>query len=113
MLPHRGDGVREIPGDPLTGSVPVTRLLIRPTRPLVRLETWPLRPDIDPVNLRLLKPGNIAMVRTRRGLKERMIRVIQPSRTRLGKGRRFFVGCDRRGRCHSYWVSQIISIEAR
>lgn len=101
--------MKEIPGDPLTGAVPITRLLIRPTRPLIRLDTWPLKPDIDSFNLRLLKPGNIAMIRTRRGIKERLIRVIHTSRN----GRRFFVGCNRRGMCRPYWVSQIITIEGR
>ena len=99
----------EIPGDPLTGQMPVTRLVIKPTRPLVRLETWPLKPDIDSINLRLLLPGNIAMVRTRFGLKERMIRVIHSSR----KGRRYFVGCNKQGWCRPYWASQIVAIEGR
>lgn len=105
--------MREIPGDPLTGSVPVTRLVVMPRRSKVELSTWPLKPDVDAITLRLLKPGNIALVRTWRGPRERMIRVVQPSRTRRGKGRRFFVGCDKHGRCHSYWVSDIVSIEAR
>lgn len=101
--------MREIPGDPLTGQLPATRLVISPLRPAVKLDVWPLKPDIDIVNLRLLKPGNIAMVRTRRGVKERMIRVIHASRN----GRRYFVGCNRHGWCRSYWASQIISIEGR
>jgi hypothetical protein len=105
--------MREIPGDPLTGQVPVTRLLIRPTRPLVRLDTWPLKPDIDSVNLRLLQPGNIALVRTRGGLKERMIRVVHASLNWRGKGRRYFIGCSKRGWCRPYWVSQIVTIEGR
>lgn len=103
----------KIAGDPLTGSLPVTRLDIRPKRSKVELQTWPFKPDLDSVNFRLLHPGNIALVRTRLGLKQRMIRVIQPSWSRRGKGRRFFVGCNKQGWCFPYWVGQIVSIEAR
>ena len=105
--------MKPIAGDPLTVNLPLTRLVINPTRPLIRLQTWPLKPDLDGANLRLLEPGNIALVRTRRGVKQRLIRVIHPSRTRRGRGRRFFVGCDRHGWCRAYWVSTIISIADR
>lgn len=101
--------MREIPGDPLTGQLPRTQVLISPMRSKVRLDTWPLKPDIDVVNLRLLKPGNIAAIRTRLGVRQRMIRVIRSHR----KGRRYFIGCSRKGWCRPYWVAQIISIEAR
>ena len=105
--------MREIPGDPLTGQLPATRLVISPLRTAVKLDVWPLKPDLDPVNLRLLKPGNVAYVRTRWGIKERMIRTVNVSRHWRGKGRRFFVGMNRRGTCRPYWASQIISIEGR
>lgn len=100
-------------GDPLTSQLPRTQLVIRPQRSRVELDTWPLRPDADHVTLRLLQPGNIALVRTRFGVRERLIRVIHSSMNRRGKGRRFFVGCNRQGWCRPYWISQIISIEAR
>jgi hypothetical protein len=100
--------MRPIAGDPLTGQLPRTRLVIATPRSKVQLETWPLKPDVDYVTLRLLQPGNIAAVRTRFGVRQRLIRVIHHRR-----GRRFFVGCNRRGWCWPYWVSAIISIEQR
>lgn len=100
-----------IEGDPLTGSLPRTQLVVSPRKSKVELQTWPLKPDVDSVTLRLLKPGNIAAVRTRRGVKLLRIRVVHHSNTRRGKGRRFFIGDDRRGHCRAHWVSDIISIE--
>lgn len=105
---------REIPGDPLTGSLPVTQMVqqgpARKKRDRPR-DAWPIVPDSTVIGDSQLVVGRVASVRTRRGTVRVLVRVINRSFERRNKGRQYLVGQDRRGFCHSYWVSQVIRVE--
>lgn len=111
---------KQVPGDPLTGSLPRTRLIVpqevlgpmRTPRPrAVRLE-WPIVPDPMAVTVSQMRAGRVAYVRTRWGIRRRQIRTINRS-TAPGphRGRHFFTGMTRRGWCRSAWVDQVIRVE--
>ena len=110
--------MKRIVGDPLTGALPRTQLIIPqaimgPTRkrrpqPL----QWPLVPDPQAVTLYQMIPGRVAYVRTRFGIRKRRIRVVHVSFERgANRGRHYFVGHDRKGRCRPAWVDQVIRVE--
>lgn len=114
--------MRPIPGDPLTGSVPAlpsTRLVIlqetlgpvRRRQPQ-RSSGWPLVPDPQAVTIRQLRTGAVAYVRTRWGVRAWVVRTVNRSREVHNKGRHFFTGMDRSGRCHSAWVDQVVSVQS-
>ena len=110
---------KRIVGDPLTGSLPVTRLVVPqdsygPVR--VRRQAppqWPLVPDPMAVTLDSMIPGRVAYVRTRFGIRSWQIRVVLRS-TEPGKnrGRNYLVGHDRKGWCHVTWADQVIRVES-
>jgi hypothetical protein len=91
---------RQIVGDPLTGSLPVTRLIAtsRPER-----QSWPIIPDRDPVAK--IDLGDVVKVRTWRGVREYRVRLVLRSRGR----RRYLIGQSRRGWLHHAWLSNVIS----
>jgi hypothetical protein len=110
--------MRKIQGDPLTGSLPRTQLVIPqaimgPTRkrrpqPL----QWPAVPDPQAITMMQMMPGRIAYVRTRFGIRKRQIRVVHVSTERgRNRGRHYFVGHTRKGWCYSYWLDQVIRVE--
>lgn len=105
---------REIPGDPLTGSLPVTQLVAqgpaRQRRERPR-DAWPIVPDSIVVGDSELEVGRVASVRTRRGTVRVLVRVVNKSYERANRGRHYFVGQTRRGWCRSFWVSEVIRVE--
>ena len=114
---------REIPGDPLTGSLPRTQLVVPqdaygPVRQRRRTiierdeQSWPRVADPMAVTFRQMVPGRIAFVRTRRGIRRWQIRTVNKSREVHNRGRHFFTGMDRRGFCHSAWVDRVVSVES-
>lgn len=109
---------KQIPGDPLTGQLPRTQLVVpqdvygpvRTRRVPVRDE-WPKTADPMGITIRQMKAGRVAAVRTRRGVRTWVIRTINTSWEYRNKGRHFFTGMDRHGRCHAAWVDQVISVD--
>jgi hypothetical protein len=110
--------MREIPGDPLTGSVPAlprTQMYITPKqlgpakRHFVerRRDQWPYVADPEAISYERMRPGSIASVRTRRGVRTWQVRLVGLT----AKGKRFFVGMDRKGWCHSAMLGQVISVD--
>ena len=110
-----------IPGEPLpTGTLPATRLIVvqdiygpaRPPRQQRSKDQWPIVPDQLAVAFESLRPGRIAYVRTRRGIKRWQVRLVVRSRA-LGKnrGRHYLVGMDRNGWCHSIWTDRVLRVE--
>ena len=106
---------REIIGDPLTGQLPATQVLMpdvlgpvrkRP-RPTPRLDQWPLVPDPEAVNYERLREGSVVAVRTRMGVRLWKVRTFGRS---IG-GRRFLVGMDRKGWCHTTFLSNVVSVD--
>ena len=97
---------RPILGDPLTGSLPVTRLIspVRATIKPARLD-WPLVADPDPV--KAIDLGNIVKVRTRFGVRELRVRLVLRSRGR----RRYLIGQTRKGWLRHAWLSNVISVQ--
>ena len=71
-------------GDPLTGALPRTRLVVPQTilGPVRRdpRPVWPHVPDPHAVTLTQLLPGRIAYVRRRRGIRRYQIRTVTRSR---------------------------------
>ena len=109
--------MRDIPGDPLTGSIPATRVLIMPRAvqgPTRRrpLDPWPRTADPAAVTYSRMHTGMIAYVRTRRGIRRWQIRTVNRSTWRRHRGRHYFTGHDRHGLCHSAWVDQVIRVES-
>ena len=109
--------MRKIKGDPLTGSLPATRLVVPqtvfgPTRKKPRPLMWPAVPDPEAVVLGQMIPGHVAYVRTRFGIRKLRIRVVHtsvyPSRN---YGRAYFVGHDRKGWCRSHWISAVTRVQ--
>jgi hypothetical protein len=107
--------MKAIPGDPLTGSLPRTHLVIPrpilgPTRP-ARAE-WPAIADPQAVTMTNLTVGRIAYIRTRFGIRKQQIRYVarslEPGKHR---GRHYLVAMDRRGLCHAHWVDRVIRTE--
>jgi hypothetical protein len=114
---------RRIAGDPLTGSLPRTQLVVpqdifgpvrQPRRTIVDRdkESWPRVADPMAVTFQQMIPGRVAFVRTRWGIRRWQIRTVNRSREMRNKGRHFFVGMDRRGFCHSAWVESVVSVES-
>lgn len=104
--------MREIIGDPLTGQLPATQVLVsvrRGSRPVyVRQRSqWPVVPDAESVDYGRLRPGAIVAVRTRLGIRTWRVRTFGRG---IG-GRRYVVGMDRNGWCHSAHLSRIISVD--
>jgi hypothetical protein len=110
---------RQITGDPLTGSLPRTQLIvpqdvlgpIRTKRVSIRDE-WPNVADPLGITMKQLQPGRVAAVQTRLGPRKWVVRTVNTSRQGRNKGRHFFTGMDQSGRCHSAWVHQVISVES-
>jgi hypothetical protein len=108
---------RPIHGDPLTGTLPATKLVVatdvmgptRVRRP--RPPEWPLVPDAE-VDL-VLRPGRVAYVRHARGVRRYLIRTVMRS-TQPGpnRGRTFVTGMSQRGWCHSFWANRIVSTQS-
>jgi len=108
---------RPVPGDPLTGALPVTKLVVatdvmgptRVRRP--RPPEWPLVPDAEAALV--LQPGRVAFVRHRRGVRRYLIRTVTRS-TMPGpnRGRTYVTGMSQRGWCHSFWASHIVSTQS-
>jgi len=103
--------VRPIPGDPLTGSLPATQVLVplertHGAKPRRRVEraAWPLVPDPD--GLSKVEAGHIIKVRGRFGVRELKVRVVNRAIT----GRRYLIGQSRKGWLHHAWLSDVISI---
>ena len=103
-------------GDPLTGALPRTRVVIPqavhgPTRHQAR-PVWPHIPDTQAVTLRQLQPGRVAYVRRRYGIRHYQIRTVhrsyQPGRNR---GRTYVTGMTRTGRCTTFWADTIVSTQ--
>jgi hypothetical protein len=90
---------QQIPGDPLTGSLPQTKLIPRPEK-----VAWPVVPDRDPiVGIDL---GDIVKIRTWRGVRELRVRLV----LRTGRSRRrYLIGQSRKGWLHHAWLSDVIS----
>jgi hypothetical protein len=110
---------RRIVGDPLTGSLPKTQLVIPsevlgPVRtPRVkRIDAWPLVPDPLAISSEQMRAGRIAVVRTRLGIRRYQIRTLRRSAQRPNRGRHFFVGQTRRGWCRPVWLDRVIRVES-
>jgi len=101
---------KPILGDPLTGSLPVTRAVHAEL--MGQKREWPLVPDPMAVTIRQMIPGRVAYVRTRWGIRRWQIRVVnrsfQPGKYR---GASYFVGMDQHGFCRSAWVEKVVSVE--
>jgi hypothetical protein len=105
----------KIPGDPLTGSLPRTHLVVPqaimgPVRKSQAL-AWPNVPDPMAVTMIQMIPGRVAYVRTRFGIRRLQIRLVSVSRQRPNKGRHYFVGQDRHGWCRTYWLDRVARVE--
>lgn len=110
-----------IVGDPLTGTLPRTKLIVPqavlgPTRQSrskeVRL-AWPVIPDPLAISYDQMLPGRVAYVRTRFGIRSYRIRLVSRS-YEMGKnrGRHYIVGHDRKGWCHAVWADQVVRVES-
>ena len=122
-----------IPGEVLpTGALPRTRLIPKASstqspRPQTRSrakaviaeshrverqahrQEWPH--VVDPAEDKLI-PGHVAYIRSRWGaVRHYRIRLVLTSKSTVNKGRRFFIGTDRKGLCHRVWVDQVVSIQ--
>ena len=109
---------RRVPGDPLTGSLPKTWLVVSqevmgPSRRRPRPPEWPLVADPMAESIDKLKPGRVAYVRYRRGVRRYLIRTVMRS-TQMGpnRGRTFVTGMSNRGWCHSFWADRIVSTQS-
>lgn len=109
---------RPIPGDPLTGTLPRTQIIVsqtarapKPRRESALRDSWPVIPDSLALTMDQLQPGRIASVRTRRGVYQVRVRVVNVSHERRNRGRHYIVGVTTRGVCHSIWADHIISVE--
>jgi hypothetical protein len=107
--------VSSIVGDPLTGALPRTRLVVPqtvygPVRQQAR-PVWPVVPDAYAVTLGQLRPGRIAYVRTRWGIRRYQIRTVNRSREGHNRGRTYVVGHSRRGWCRTFWTDRIASTQ--
>ena len=110
----------KIVGDPLTGSLPRTKLIVpqdtygpvRQRRPRPKADQWPLVADQLAITYEAMRAGRIAYVRTARGIRRWQIRVVNRSRE-PGKhrGRSYIVGHDRKGWCHAAWADRVIRVE--
>jgi hypothetical protein len=110
---------RRVPGDPLTGSLPRTQLVIdaealgparrRRSQP----PTWPLVPDPMAVTVAQMSTGKVAYVRTRWGIRRWQIRTLNRS-NEIGRnrGRHYFTGMTRKGWCRSAWVDRVVSVQS-
>lgn len=109
---------RAVPGDPLTGHIPKTQLVVwTDTRGGAYLRRspdrqWPVVPEPMAVTIRQMEPGKVAYVRTRWGIRQWRIRTINRSTWRRNNGRHYFTGMDRHGRCHSAWVDRVVSVQS-
>ena len=109
----------EVPGDPLTGQLPRTQLVVpqdvfgpvRTRKPRRDPDEWPRTADPIGVTIRQLRPGRWAAIRTRFGVRTWLVRTINKSYERPNKGRHYITGMDRRGLCHSAWVDRVISVD--
>ena len=108
-----------IPGDPLTGSLPRTQLIVpqdvlgpvRNKRTRYGADEWPRTADPQGYTIRQLRPGRIIAVRTRwGGIKSWKLRMVATSYQRRNNGRHFVVAMDRKGFCHSVWLDEVISV---
>ena len=109
----------KIIGDPLTGSLPRTRLIVPqdiygPVRKRHEASAqWPVVPDPMAVTIDSLVPGRVAYVRTRFGIRRYRIRVVTRSYERgKNRGRNYLVGHDPKGWCHVVWADQVIRVES-
>ena len=105
-----------IHGDPLTGTLPRTQLIVPQTvlGPTRRQPSpvWPHIPDRRAVTLHQLRPGRIAYVRRRYGVRHYQIRTVTRSRQPgPNRGRTYVVGMTRRGLCHTFWADTIVSTQ--
>lgn len=112
--------MRPIPGDPLTGQLPRTQLIVpqdvlgpvKERKVYIRdKDEWPRTADPQGYTIRQLRPGRVVSVRTRWGIRTWQVRVVNKSYEMRNKGRNFIVAMDRKGYCHSAWVDQIISVD--
>ena len=107
--------MREIVGDPLTGQLPATRLIVPqdtygPVNSKKKAEQWPRVADPQMYTMNQLMPGRIISVRTMRGVRTWQVRTVCRSFERRNKGRHYVTAMDRHGFCHSAWVDRIISV---
>ena len=112
---------RQIKGDPLTGSLPRTQLIvpqevhgpIRTRKPRYKPDEWPRTPDPEAISMDQLEPGRVAYVSYRRGVRKYLIRTATRSRE-MGpnRGRTYVTGMSRRGWCHSFWADRIVSTQS-
>jgi hypothetical protein len=107
---------KPVPGDPLTGTLPVTHLVIPepimgPTR-RQRRPQWPIVPDPQAVTIRQMRTGSVAYVRTRWGIRAWAIRTVNVSREIHNHGRHYFTGMNRHGLCRSAWVDRVVSVQS-
>ena len=97
---------------PPTEALPEQQRLSR-WRPLRPRDAWPIVADSPTVGDGELRVGRVASVLTRQGVVRVLVRVVAVSREPASRGRHFLVGMDRRGRCRSYWASEVIRVETR
>ena len=112
---------RRVPGDPLLSrpplpELPSTKLLkvvgdLPPRRHANDREVWPRVSDPEPVVIARIRPGYVAWVRTNRGVRQYLVRLVTLSHERRNKGRHFLVGMDRQGWCHAHWLDRVIRVE--
>lgn len=110
---------RPVPGDPLTGQLPATRLVVTipalgPTRREARARSsWPVIPDPATITERELLPGTVAVIRTRFGIRRWQVRVVRRSMERgRNRGRHYVVGQTRKGWCRRGWLERVIRVES-
>ena len=107
-------------GDPLTGSLPRTQLVVpqqvlgptRARRP--REAEWPLVADPQAITIDQLKPGRVAYVRTRRGVRRYLIRTVSRSYERgRNRGQTYVTGMSTNGWCRAFWANRIVSTQSQ
>jgi hypothetical protein len=110
---------RQIPGDPLTGQLPRTRLIVpqdplgpvRNKRSRFAPDEWPRTADPIGYTIRQLTPGRIVTVRLRfGGIRRWKVRMVSTSHEFRNKGRHYIVAMDSKGWCHTAWVHEVISV---
>lgn len=106
--------MKPIQGDPLTGSLPVTRVVRLDLDGSVRRSrdklSWPLVQEHEYVSE--AEPGLVAYVRTRFGVRQVLVRMICRSHARgRNRGRRYLVGMTRNGWCAASWLDAVIKVE--